>query len=259
MKTMTPSALISLHAVSKVYGSASPVTALDDVTLDIVPGELAMIMGPSGSGKTTLLSVMGCMLRPSSGTVRICGRDVTGLGEAELPRVRLNCIGFIFQAFNLFSTLTARGNIEIALELKGIRGAAARTRALDLLGRVGLREQANRTPAELSGGQKQRVAIARALATEAPIILADEPTAALDSESGHTVMQILGGLAHEQNRAVIIVTHDVRLQAFADRVLFMEDGRLHLPSHDSDTPRHRDTASDSLGASEPQCVVEGTI
>ena len=218
------------------------------VTLDIVPGELAMIMGPSGSGKTTLLSVMGCMLRPSAGTVRICGRDVTGLGEAELPQVRLHSIGFIFQAFNLFSTLTARGNIEIALELKGIRGAAARTRALDLLGRVGLREQANRTPGELSGGQKQRVAIARALATEAPIILADEPTAALDSESGHTVMQILGGLAHEQNRAVIIVTHDVRLQTFADRVLSMEDGRLHpgVRSNVSARGRHQDREQESL-------------
>ena len=226
METVTSNALISLRDVSKVYGTASPVRALEAVTLDIVPGELAMIMGPSGSGKTTLLSVMGCMLRPSSGTVHICGRDVTRLGEAELPRVRLHSIGFIFQAFNLFSALTARGNIEIALELKGIRGAAARQRALDLLASVGLREQAGRTPAELSGGQKQRVAIARALATEAPIILADEPTAALDSESGQTVMQILGGLAREQNRAVIIVTHDARLQAFADRVLFMEDGRL---------------------------------
>jgi putative ABC transport system ATP-binding protein len=227
MTTVTSNALISLRDVDKVYGTASPVRALAGVTLDIVPGELAMIMGPSGSGKTTLLSVMGCMLRPSSGTVRICGRDVTGLGEAELPQVRLHCIGFIFQAFNLFSALSARGNIEIALELKGIRGAAARTRALDLLASVGLREQANRTPAELSGGQKQRVAIARALATEAPIILADEPTAALDSDSGQAVMQILGGLAREQKRAVIIVTHDARLQAFADRVLFMEDGRLH--------------------------------
>jgi putative ABC transport system ATP-binding protein len=226
MAAMASTTLVSLRAVSKVYGTASPVTALDGVTLEIVPGELAMIMGPSGSGKTTLLSVMGCMLRPSAGAVRICGRDVTGLGEAQLPQVRLHCIGFIFQAFNLFSTLTARGNIELALELKGIRGAAARTRALDLLASVGLREQADRTPGELSGGQKQRVAIARALATEAPIILADEPTAALDSESGHAVMQLLGGLAHERNRAVIIVTHDARLQAFADRVLFMEDGRL---------------------------------
>jgi putative ABC transport system ATP-binding protein len=196
------------------------------VSVDFVAGELAMVMGPSGSGKTTLLSVMGCMLRPSTGIVRICGRDVTGLGEAELPRVRLNCIGFIFQAFNLFSSLTARGNIELALELKGNRRAAARTRALDLLERVGLREHANRYPAELSGGQKQRVAIARALATDAPIILADEPTAALDSESGYAVMAILGVLAHQENRAVVIVTHDNRLRTFADRVLLMEDGRL---------------------------------
>jgi putative ABC transport system ATP-binding protein len=237
MSAMTSTPLVSLRAVSKVYGTAAPVTALDGVTLDVVPGELAMIMGPSGSGKTTLLSVMGCMLRPSAGDVRICGRDVTGLGEGELPRVRLHCIGFVFQAFNLFSTLTARGNVEVALELKGIRGAAARTRALDLLDSVGLREQSDRTPGELSGGQKQRVAIARALATDAPIILADEPTAALDSESGHTVMQILGRLAHEQNRAVIIVTHDARLQPFADRVLFMEDGRLQ-PGVRAASPPH---------------------
>ena len=218
--------LVSMRAVSKVYGTAEPVAALDDVSVDFVAGELAMVMGPSGSGKTTLLSVIGCMLRPSTGKVRICGRDVTGLSEAELPRVRLNCIGFIFQAFNLFSSLTARGNVELALELKGVRRAAARARALDLLEKVGLREQANRYPAELSGGQKQRVAIARALATDAPVVLADEPTAALDSESGHDVMEILGALAHEENRAVIIVTHDSRLRTFADRVLLMEDGRL---------------------------------
>jgi len=226
MALVAAAPLVSLRAVSKVYGTAAPVTALADVSVDFVPGELAMIMGPSGSGKTTLLSVIGCMLRPSSGIVRICGREVSGLGEAELPRVRLNCIGFIFQAFNLFSSLTARGNIELALQLKGVRKASARSRSLDLLEKVGLREQAGRYPADLSGGQKQRVAIARALATDAPVVLADEPTAALDSESGHSVMQILGTLAHQENRAVIIVTHDSRLRTFADRVLLMEDGRL---------------------------------
>jgi putative ABC transport system ATP-binding protein len=241
--TMTaPLPVVSLRAVSKVYGTAAPVTALDAVSLEICRGERVLIMGPSGSGKTTLLSVMGCMLRPSSGQVHICSRDVTNLTESQLPAVRLHAIGFIFQAFNLLSALTARENIEIALELKGAARPAARRQALELLDSVGLADHAAHLPAELSGGQKQRVAIARALATDAPLILADEPTAALDSSSGNAIMEILSGLARTHDRAVVIVTHDPRLKKFADRVLMMDDGRLL-----------RDSGEPALELAEVQC------
>lgn len=226
MSATASASVVSLRGVSKVYGKVAPVTALAPVSLDIYRGERVLIMGPSGSGKTTLLSVMGCMLRPSSGQVWISGREVTGLTESELPSVRLNSIGFIFQAFNLLSALSARENVEIALELKGTSRGAIRKTAMELLDSIGMAAHANHLPSELSGGQKQRVAIARALATEAPLILADEPTAALDSTSGSAVMEILSGLARTHNRAVVIVTHDPRLETFADRVLRMRDGQL---------------------------------
>jgi putative ABC transport system ATP-binding protein len=218
---------ISVRELTKTYGTGeAAVRALDGISLDVRPGEVVLLMGPSGSGKTTLLSVMGCILRPTSGGVLIHGRDVTRLTEAELPRVRLENIGFIFQGFNLFPTLTVGENVELALDLKGIRGAAARRRAGALLAQVGLAEKYDSFPADLSGGQKQRVAIARALAGEPRIILADEPTAALDSTSGRLVIEMLRDLAKRQGRAVVIVTHDNRVLEFADRILHIADGKL---------------------------------
>jgi len=218
---------ISVWNLTKIYSSGeAAVRALDGVKLDVNRGEVVLLMGPSGSGKTTLLSIMGCILKPTSGNVRICGREVTGLSEKELPRVRLDHIGFIFQGFNLFPTLTAGENIELALDLKGIRGRKAQRRAVKLLEQVGLGDKYNVFPADLSGGQKQRVAIARALAGEPDVILADEPTAALDSHSGLTVMKMLRTLAHEQGRAVVIVTHDNRTLGFADRIVHIEDGKI---------------------------------
>jgi putative ABC transport system ATP-binding protein len=183
-------------------------------------------MGPSGSGKTTLVSIMGAILRPTSGSVKIAGREITKLRERELPAVRLNHIGFVFQGFNLFPTLTAAENVELALKLKKVRASEARKRSRELLDDVGLSEKYAAFPADLSGGQKQRVAIARALAGQPDIVLADEPTAALDKDSGRTVMKLLRGLAHEKGRAVVIVTHDSRVLEYADRIVKIEDGRI---------------------------------
>jgi putative ABC transport system ATP-binding protein len=217
--------LIRIRNLSKVYGEgAAQVTALRHVNLDANRGELLMLAGPSGSGKTTLLSIMGAILQPSGGSVCLDGREIGGLNETELPRVRLEKIGFVFQAFNLFPALTASENVQLALELKGLRARAAKAAAGNLLDQVGLSDKRNTRPAELSGGQKQRVAIARALAGDPEVILADEPTASLDSASGQVVMDMLATLAKERGRAVVVVTHDSRVLAYADRIVHLADG-----------------------------------
>ena len=221
------SSAISVRNVTKEFVEGpNRVQVLHGVDFDIDPGEVVLLMGPSGSGKTTLLSIMGCILRPSGGTLRILGRDVAALGERDLPRIRLDHIGFVFQGFNLFPTLTAAQNVALALDLKGVPKREARRRAVELLERVGLGAKTDEYPADLSGGQKQRVAIARAIAGDPPIGLADEPTAALDTHSGHAVMELLQRLAHERSRAVVVVTHDSRMLSYADRTVQIEDGRI---------------------------------
>jgi putative ABC transport system ATP-binding protein len=225
--TTTSDAVIEVRGMSKTYAQgAAAMRALNAVDLDVHAGELMLLMGPSGSGKTTLLSIMGCILRPSGGTLRILGRDVAELGERDLPRIRLDHIGFVFQGFNLFPTLTAAQNVALALDLKGVPRREARARAAELLERVGLGAKKDEYPADLSGGQKQRVAIARAIAGDPPIVLADEPTAALDTHSAHSVMELLQRLAHERSRAVVVVTHDSRMLGYADRTVQIEDGRI---------------------------------
>ena len=222
---------IAVRGVTKVFGwGDAAVRALDGVNLDVARGEVVLLMGPSGSGKTTLLSVMGCILHPTAGSVRIHGREVSGLPERELPTVRLENIGFVFQGFNLFPTLTAAENVELALDLKNVRGREAKRRARSLLELVGLTDKLDVYPEDLSGGQKQRVAIARALAGDPQIVLADEPTAALDWSSGRTVIELLRRLAHERGRAVVLVTHDTRILEFGDRIVHIEDGRIPEPS-----------------------------
>jgi len=218
---------IEVRELTKTYteGAASA-RALDGVDLDVESGEVTLLMGPSGSGKTTLVSIMGAILRASSGSVRIAGREITRLKERELPAVRLNHIGFVFQGFNLFPTLTAAENVELALKLKKTPSTEALRRARALLDDMGLSGKHRSYPADLSGGQKQRVAIARALAGEPDIILADEPTAALDRDSGRVVMQVLRDLAHAKGRAVVVVTHDNRVLEYADRIIRIEDGRI---------------------------------
>lgn len=228
---------IAVRDLTKKYEEGSAGTlALRGVDLDVLPGELLMLMGPSGSGKTTLLSIMGCILTATSGSVRVAGKEVVGLREKELPGLRLEHIGFVFQGFNLFPTLTAGENVELMLDLKGMSAAKARKRSQDLLELVGLGGKYSSFPADLSGGQKQRVAIARALAGEPGIILADEPTAALDSHTGHNVMEMMTELAHQRGRAVVIVTHDSRVLPFADRIVKIEDGAIATPEYGSVRP-----------------------
>ncbi len=229
MTTSFPSSrnVIRARGISKLYREGTTeLRALSDVDLDIHAGQLTLLMGPSGSGKTTLLSILGCILRSTEGRLELLGEDVTALPEKELPRIRRNAIGFVFQGFNLFPTLTAAENVALAMDVRGVRGGQARKRAAELLQEVGLQDRSHAFPADLSGGQKQRVAIARALAGDPPILLADEPTAALDSASGRAVIELLQRLAHHHGRAVVMVTHDPRVLSYGDRILHLEDGRL---------------------------------
>jgi putative ABC transport system ATP-binding protein len=183
-------------------------------------------MGPSGSGKTTLLSVLGCMMTPTSGDVRICGRSTVGLNPEQLAEVRRENVGFVFQSYHLFPTLTAAENVRLALDVRGDRSPEGRARANEALATVGLSHKLNAFPRELSGGEQQRVAVARAIVGRPSVLLADEPTAALDSENGHAVMTVLADLAKDPTRALFIVTHDPRIMPFADRILRIEDGQL---------------------------------
>jgi putative ABC transport system ATP-binding protein len=220
-------AAVVVRDVTKTYVEGDvPVEALRGVDLEINSGEIVMLVGPSGSGKTTLLSIMGCILKPTSGSVRIGGREVGNLSERQLPGIRLEHIGFVFQGFNLFPTLTAGENVELMLELKRVHKTQAPRRAYDLLEQVGMAEKFHAFPSNLSGGQKQRIAIARAIAGDPKIILADEPTAALDSQTGRKVMELMRDLAHNRGRAVVVVTHDPRVTEFADRTIRIEDGAI---------------------------------
>jgi len=222
--------LLELQGVTKVFGQGQArVIAVDEVDLAVFPGEILLIMGPSGSGKTTLLMLAAGLLRPTSGAIRIDGDDMTAMSERELGRLRRHKIGFVFQSFNLLAALNARENVEVALNLAGVRGKRGRERAITLLREFELSERLNARPEQLSGGEKQRVSIARALANDPDIIFADEPTANLDSKRGHEVMELLRNVAKERGKTVIIVSHDNRIRDIADRVLWLEDGRFkHL-------------------------------
>ena len=224
---------IAAQGIQMTYHNGSQAqTVLHDITLGIQPGTVQLLMGPSGSGKTTLLSILGGILSPTGGEVNLLGTNITQLSKRQLAKFRLHNIGFIFQGFNLFDALTATENIVVALKMRGIRPRQARQEALYWLEQVGLGDKANHLPKNLSGGQKQRVAIARALAGNPPLIMADEPTAALDSHSGHVVIEMLCKLAKESDRTVLMVTHDPRIKDVADHITYLEDGKLQ-PSADS--------------------------
>src|SRR5262245_8237548 len=204
-------------------GSES-VSVLRGASLSLRRGEIVALEGPSGSGKTTFLTILGCMLTPTSGRVAIEGREVDPARPERLPEFRRSSIGFVFQQFNLFPALTAAENVEYALNLKGIKGIEARREAARLLDAVGLAERSRFLPRDLSGGQKQRVAIARALVGAASVLLADEPTANLDTQVGTQVLELFRGLAKQENRALLIVTHDPKVRVIADRVVRIRDG-----------------------------------
>jgi putative ABC transport system ATP-binding protein len=219
--------VLEAHDVSKIYREGPhEVPALRGVSLTVAKGEIVAVEGPSGSGKTTLLCVLGCLLTPSGGRVIIEGREVDPRRPDRLRELRQRSIGFVFQQFNLFGALTASENVQYGLNLKGWTGPKARREAERVLDAVGLGDRKDFRPRDLSGGQRQRIAVARALAGPASVVLADEPTGNLDSESGTRVLDLFRGLARSEGRAMVIVTHDPRVRTIADRVVTIRDGRL---------------------------------
>lgn len=219
--------IVSAKGLVKVLGTgANEIKVLKGIDFELKAGELTLLMGPSGSGKTTLLSILGCILTPTSGSLEIAGEATAGLGAEGLADLRRRHVGFVFQSYNLFPTLNATQNILLALDLRGISGAEASDYAARALAEVGLTQRVNAYPRQMSGGEKQRVAIARALAGAPSVILADEPTAALDSENGKAVMALLAEVAKDSSRAVLAVTHDHRTLAYADRIIRIEDGLI---------------------------------
>ena len=199
---------------------------MDDVSLQVKPGEFVALVGPSGSGKTTMLSILAALLQPTSGRILLDGQDLAGMNDIERVMLRREKIGFTFQANNLVPYLSAVENVELMLRLNNRLDKAGKLRARELLARLGLAERLNNLPGQMSGGQQQRVAIARALIHNPSLVLADEPTASLDTERAFQVVETFAGLIHEQNRAGIMVTHDLRMCEFVDRVLQMQDGKL---------------------------------
>lgn len=219
--------ILRARGIVKVLGTgANELQVLKGIDLDLRPGELTLLMGPSGSGKTTLLSILGCILTPTSGDLEVAGQSTTGLGPEGLADLRRKHVGFVFQSYNLFPTLTATQNLLLALDLRGIKGQMASEHAARALAEVGLTHRANAYPGQMSGGEKQRMAIARALSGSSSVILADEPTAALDGENGKAVMALLSEVAQDPSRAVLAVTHDHRTLAYANRIIRIEDGRI---------------------------------
>jgi putative ABC transport system ATP-binding protein len=219
--------LLATENVTVTYGSgSSAVHALDSVSLAFDAGRLTLVTGPSGSGKTTLLSVLGCLLTPDGGAVYLQDRPVADLSERQRGNIRKQFIGYVFQAFRLFRSLSALENILVALEISGCRGRQARETAQGVLAAVGMADKWRLKPNELSGGEKQRVAIARAIVNDPPIILADEPTASLDSSSGEQIAELLLKLAEEEKRLVLVVSHDSRWLPFCHRTIEMRDGRI---------------------------------
>jgi len=219
---------LAVTGASKIFAShAVLVKAVDNVSAAFTAGTIAAIMGPSGSGKTTLLSILGLILKPTTGWVEIMGQDVTNYDEKRLPALRRSHIGFIFQSFNLFGSLTVLENVLVSLQIKKVLKAQASAQAMAALERVHLSHRIAFYPRDLSGGEKQRVSIARAIAVDAPIILADEPTANLDSKTGVEIIELLHELAAEQGKTVVLVSHDLRITEHVNRILLLEDGILH--------------------------------
>lgn len=219
--------LLEAREIRKSIGTgAGELHILKGVSMDLRPGELTLLMGPSGSGKTTLLSILGCILTATSGELHLAGQQLVGRSAEQLADIRRLHVGFVFQSYNLFPTLTALENVMVALDVRDARSADPLKSAEEALRSVGLGHRMHTYPSKLSGGEKQRVAIARSLAGSPSVILADEPTAALDSENGKAVMELLSEVAKDPTRAVLAVTHDHRTLSYADRIIQIEDGRI---------------------------------
>lgn len=220
-------AVLEATGLVKTFGRGrAQVRALQSLSISLAPGELTLLMGPSGSGKTTLLSILGCMLTPDAGTVRICGVAAERAGPEELAEIRRKYIGFVFQSYHLFPALTALQNVQLALDIRGERGEEGRAKCRELLAQLGLSDRLYSYPKQMSGGEQQRVAVARALAADPAVVLADEPTASLDSDNGRAILSIFASIARERGAAVLVVTHDARAVPFAQRILTIEDGAL---------------------------------
>lgn len=218
---------LRVQQLNKTFGSGeTAVHAIQDVSAEVAAGEIVLIMGPSGSGKTTLLSMIGGLLTPTSGIIEVNDREIQNVSRRELSRMRLTEIGFVFQSFNMLENLSALENVQIVGHIAGMSPMVAKERATALLTKLHMERRLAHKPAELSGGQQQRVAIARALLNSPGLILADEPTGNLDSQSGHEVMMLFHNIAKEEGRAVVIVSHDERIKDIADRVLWIEDGSV---------------------------------
>ncbi len=224
---MTSTYALETVSVTKTYQSESGViNAVDDVSIQVKRGEFVALVGPSGSGKTTMLSILAALLKPTSGQVLLDGQDLASLNEVDRVSMRREKIGFTFQANNLVPYLSALENVELMLRLNEKLDKTGKIRSRELLARLGLGERLHNLPGQMSGGQQQRVAIARAMIHNPSLVLADEPTASLDTERAYQVVETFAGLIHEQNRAGIMVTHDLRMCEFVDRVLMMRDGKL---------------------------------
>ncbi|MEW5986166.1 MAG: ABC transporter ATP-binding protein [Chloroflexota bacterium] len=220
-------AIVQAEGLTKVYGKGlTAVTALDHVTMRVEAGELVAVMGPSGCGKSTLLHLIGGLDRPTSGRVLLNGHDLAQMDDSSLTELRRRQMGFVFQFFNLIPVLTAAENATLPLILDGVKSGEAQLRAADWLHRVGLDGRVNNRPDQLSGGEQQRVAIARALVAEPSLVLADEPTGNLDSHASDEIATLLRQVADEWGRAVLMVTHDPRIAAYADRIIFLKDGTV---------------------------------
>lgn len=225
-------AMIETQNLSKTYGSGSTaVTALRAVNLRLEPGAFVAVMGPSGCGKSTLLQLLGGLDRPTTGDVRIEGQALTTLNDDDLTTLRRRRIGFIFQTYNLIPVLSALENAALPLALDGVRPSEAQSRAASWLERVGLGDRQQHRPSQLSGGQQQRVAVARALVTNPALVLADEPTGNLDSRAADAIVQLLRQVADTWGRSVLMVTHDPRMAAYADRIIFLKDGTIVEETH----------------------------
>jgi putative ABC transport system ATP-binding protein len=219
--------ILELDDVVKSFGSGqTEVRALRGVTLNVAEGEFVSVMGPSGCGKSTLLHLAGALETPSAGSIRVAGRELAGMGAAERGELRRNVVGYVFQRLNLIPSLTAIENVMLPLELAGGSHRTARSVALDALAAVGLDVSLDRYPDDFSGGQQQRIAIARAIVGERRLLLADEPTGSLDTASGDEVIELLAALPREHGTAVVLVTHEPRFASWADRFVFLRDGRI---------------------------------